>query len=188
MKDRYVRISKFLSLVLRHRPEKVGLTLGDGGWVSVSELLRAFEAAGFPLRLADLQEVVRTNDKQRFSFSPDGRLIRANQGHSVKVELGYEATLPPPVLYHGTAERSLPSIKRQGLVKGRRHHVHLSDRPETAAAVGRRYGVPVVLEIASGRMHRDGHSFFRSANGVWLAEFVPAEYITFGDDDSGPAS
>lgn len=186
MKDRNVRISKMLSLVLRHQPEKVGITLGDGGWVSVSELLRALSASGFHLTLGDLQEVVRINDKQRFSFSPDGLLIRANQGHSVKVELGYERTTPPPVLYHGTAERNLASIKQQGIVKGRRHHVHLSDKTETAAAVGRRYGVPVVLRIESGRMHSDGHSFFRSANGVWLTERVPARYITFSDADSEP--
>jgi putative RNA 2'-phosphotransferase len=186
MKDRRVRISKFLSLVLRHRPDQIGLTLGDGGWVNVSELLRALEAAGFPLALEELQAVVRANDKQRFSFSPDGLLIRANQGHSVKVELGYEATEPPSVLYHGTAERFLPSIRRQGLVKGSRHHVHLSDKPETARAVGSRYGVPVVLEIASGRMRRDGRTFFRSANGVWLAESVPAEYINFRDDAPDP--
>jgi len=120
MKDRTTQISKFLTLVLRHQPEKVGLMLGDEGWVSVAELLPAFDANGFRLSLGELQEVVRTNDKKRFSFSPDGLLIRASQGHSMKVELGYEATHPPEVLYHGTAERFLLSIKQQGLVKGRR--------------------------------------------------------------------
>ena len=182
MKDRNTKVSKFLSLVLRHRPETVGITLDRHGWASVPELLRAFEAHGLSLTPEELREVVRANDKQRFSLSPNGLLIRANQGHSVEVELGYERRQPPPVLYHGTAERFLPSIREQGLVKGRRHHVHLSEQVETATAVGRRYGKPVVLRIASGEMHREGHGFFRSANGVWLTEHVPATYITFGGD------
>lgn len=182
MKDRHVRISKLLSLVLRHQPEKFGLTLDREGWVSVRRLLEALEAHGRRLTPDELSEVVRSNDKQRFSFSPDGLSIRANQGHSVHVELGYEPLEPPAVLYHGTAERFVPSIRRGGLVKGRRHHVHLSEQGATAVAVGRRYGRPVVLTVASGRMHADGHLFFRSANGVWLAEHVPAAYITFGDD------
>jgi putative RNA 2'-phosphotransferase len=182
MKGRTVRISKFLSLVLRHRPEEVGITLDREGWVSVSELLRAFEAHGLPLTPEELREVVGTNDKQRFSFSPDGLLIRANQGHSLNVELGYEPVAPPPVLYHGTAARFLTSIMREGLLKGRRHHVHLSEQRETAAQVGGRYGKPVVLNIASGEMHSDGHQFFRSANGVWLTAHVPVRYIAFRDD------
>ena len=183
MKDRHTRVSKFLSLVLRHQPEKVGITLDREGWVSVARLLRAFETHGLPLTTDELQEVVRTSDKQRFAFSPDGLFIRANQGHSVKVELGYEPAQPPPFLYHGTAERFLLSIKRQGLVRGRRHHVHLSEQEETATAVGRRYGRPVVLKVASGEMHGCGHLFFRSANGVWLTEHIPVRYITFGDDE-----
>jgi putative RNA 2'-phosphotransferase len=185
MKDRHTRASKFLSLVLRHQPGKVGLTLDREGWVSVSRLLQALAAHGLHLTTDELQEIVRANDKQRFSLSPDGLLIRANQGHSVEVELGYEPTQPPPVLYHGTAERFLASIKRQGLLRGQRHHVHLSEREETATEVGRRYGRPVLLRIASGEMHADGHLFFRSANGVWLTEHVPTRYIAFqgGDDD-----
>jgi len=182
MKDRHVRISKFLSLVLRHRPEKLGLALDREGWVSVSDLLEALEAHGRRLTPDELREVVRSNDKQRFSFSPDGLSIRANQGHSVEVELGYEPAEPPALLYHGTAERFVPSIREQGLLKGRRHHVHLSEQEATAHAVGSRYGRPVVLRVASGRMHADGHAFFRSANGVWLTDQVPARYITFGDD------
>lgn len=183
MKERHTRVSKFLSLVLRHQPEKVGITLDREGWVSVARLLNAFETHGLRLTPDELQQIVRTSDKQRFSFSPDGLLIRANQGHSVEVELGYEPVQPPLLLYHGTAERSLPSIKRQGLLRGRRHHVHLSEQEETATAVGRRYGRPVVLSVASGEMHGCGHLFFRSANGVWLTEHVPARYITFGDDE-----
>ena len=184
MKERHLKVSKFLSLVLRHQPEKIGITLALEGWVSVSELLQAAQANSFHLTLEELQEVVSQNDKQRFSFSPDGSLIRANQGHSVKVELGYEPAMPPPVLFHGTAERSLSSIKEQGLSKGRRHDVHLSEQVETAVAVGRRCGQPVILTIASGEMHRDGHLFRRSANGVWLTEHVPVPYITFrGETD-----
>ena len=182
MKGRDTRVSKFLSLVLRHRPEEAGLTLDRGGWASVPKLLRALESRGLGLTFEGLREIVRANDKRRFSLSPDGRLIRANQGHSVEVELGYEPLQPPPFLYHGTASRFLKSIKEQGLSRGRRHHVHLSEQPETATEVGRRYGRPVVLRVASGEMHREGHGFFRSANGVWLTEHVPATYITFGGD------
>jgi putative RNA 2'-phosphotransferase len=180
MKERHVRVSKFLSLVLRHHPERVGVTLDREGWVSVTRLLEALETHGLRVTPDELREVVHANDKQRFSFSPDGLSVRANQGHSVKVELGYEPLQPPPTLYHGTAERFLPSIKEQGLLKGGRHHVHLSEQEATAVAVGRRYGRPVILSIASGAMHADGHLFFRSANGVWLTEHIPVRYIKFG--------
>jgi putative RNA 2'-phosphotransferase len=183
MKERHVRVSKFLSLVLRHKPEKIGITLDPKGWVSVSRLLEALEAHGLSLTPDKLREVVGENDKQRFAFSPDGLSIRASQGHSVKVELGYEPSQPPPTLYHGTAKRVLPSIKQQGLLRGSRHHVHLSEQERTAFAVGSRYGRPVILSIASGAMHADGHAFFRAANGVWLTEQVLARYITFGDGE-----
>jgi putative RNA 2'-phosphotransferase len=126
MQKRDVRISKFLSLVLRHRPEKIGLTLDEAGWTPVANLIEACNRHGFPLSLTELQAVVAKNDKVRFSFSADGRLIRANQGHSVPVNLGYEPVEPPEYLCHGTAVRFLQSIQEQGLVKGRRHHVHLS--------------------------------------------------------------
>jgi putative RNA 2'-phosphotransferase len=179
MKDRSVRVSKFLSLVLRHQPEKIGLTLSAEGWVRVSELLPAMEAHGLSITLEELQHVVATNDKQRFAFSDDGTLIRASQGHSVQVTLGYEPTSPPVILYHGTTERFVPSIREQGLSKGKRHDVHLSEEPETATSVGSRYGRPVILKIASERMSNDGHVFFRSANGVWLTQRVPVEYIEF---------
>lgn len=178
MTDRTVRISKFLSLVLRHQPEKIGITLDRQGWVAVSELLRACREHGRTLSLEELRSVVETNDKRRFSFSPDGLRIRASQGHSVGVELGYDAVVPPSVLYHGTAERAVASIMRDGIARGRRHHVHLSESVETATAVGRRYGRPVLLRVESARMHEDGHLFFRSANGVWLTDHVPVEYIS----------
>ena len=174
-----VRVSKFLSLVLRHAPEKIGIRLDEAGWVSIAQLLKACAAHGFPLRIEELREVVEGNDKRRFAFSEDGQRIRASQGHSIPVELGYEPAAPPPVLYHGTIERFLGSIKEHGLLKGKRHHVHLSEDAATATRVGERRGRPVVLEINSGRMHADGHSFQRSANGVWLAEHVPPAYISF---------
>jgi putative RNA 2'-phosphotransferase len=179
MKDRIVRTSKFLSLVLRHQPETIGLQLDAQGWVPVSELLQALSTSRFPLSLSELQELVRSNDKQRFSFSEDGSRIRASQGHSLSIDLGYERAVPPATLFHGTAERFLQSIQKSGLLKGQRHHVHLSAEPETALKVGSRYGRPVVLQIASDQMNKNGHLFFRSANGVWLTEFVPVEYIEF---------
>ncbi len=182
MKDR-VKASKFLSLVLRHQPETIGIQLDAQGWVRVSDLLVALSNAKFPLSLDELKEVVRTSDKKRFSFSDDGERIRANQGHSINVELGYEQAIPPSLLFHGTAERFVASIQSQGLIKGQRHHVHLSANSETALSVGRRYGIPVLLSIASERMNKDGHLFFRSANDVWLTDHVPVEYIEFPTRD-----
>ena len=177
MKDRLVKVSKFLSLVLRHKPEEIGLTLDQAGWVSVSNLLDACDKQGFPLSSEELQTVVATSDKKRFAFSEDGLMIRANQGHSVEVELGYQPQTPPEVLYHGTADRFLASIKEKGLIKGNRHHVHLSKDRETAHAVGQRHGKPVVLIIKSSLMHQDGYSFYISDNSVWLTESVPPSYI-----------
>lgn len=181
MEDRLVRVSKFLSLVLRHRPDKAGLELDAGGWVGVDELLRAVNAGGFRLSRAELLEVVERNDKRRFALSEDGARIRASQGHSVAVELGYEPQRPPGVLYHGTARRLLDSIRASGLNKGRRHHVHLSPDEATAARVGGRRGRAVVLSVAAGRMADDGFAFYLSANGVWLTDSVPARYIKFPD-------
>ena len=184
MKDRATQISKFLSFVLRHQPDEIGLMLTAEGWVSVSELLIAMESHGLKVSLEELKEVVVTNDKQRFSLSADESLIRANQGHSIQVRLGYEPAAPPEFLYHGTAERFLSSIRQQGLLKGKRHDVHLSEQRETATTVGRRYGRPVVLKIASERMSKDGHLFFRSENGVWLTNHVPVIYIAFPGEDT----
>jgi putative RNA 2'-phosphotransferase len=172
-----VKISKFLSLVLRHRPEQIGIQLDVAGWVAVDELLAACRAHGRAITLAELQSIVTNNDKQRFSFSADGSLIRANQGHSIGVELGYEPAPPPATLYHGTAERFLDSIKAQGLLKGRRHHVHLSADEVTAIKVGQRHGKPVILRVQAEAMHSDGFSFYLSENGVWLTEHVPITYL-----------
>ncbi len=174
-----VKISKFLSLVLRHRPDKIGLRLDEGGWAGVDELLAAANRAGVPLTRGRLQQVVEQNDKQRFAFSPDGGKIRASQGHSISVDLGLESLEPPPVLYHGTATRFLDSIRQKGLLPGNRTLVHLSSDAGTATKVGQRHGKPVVLEVASGQMHADGYKFYRSANGVWLTNQVPAKYLRF---------
>lgn len=179
MRTDTVKISKFLSLVLRHQPEKIGLQLDAAGWVSVAELLAACKAHGQTLTLAQLQEIVVENDKQRFAFSADGTQIRANQGHSLEVELGYAPTTPPAQLYHGTAQRFLASIKTQGLRKGQRHHVHLSADSATALKVGQRHGKPVVLTVNSAAMQQAGLVFYLSTNGVWLTEHVPSAYLAF---------
>ncbi len=179
MNPKAIKISKFLSLVLRHEPERIGLALDAAGWVSVDELLAACRAHGNSISLEQLQEVVADNDKKRFSFSEDGCLIRANQGHSVEVELGYETAIPPAKLFHGTAERFLASIKEQGLLKRQRHHVHLSADIETATNVGQRHGKPVVLQVESEKMQQDGFVFYLSTNGVWLTEHVPVPYLVF---------
>lgn len=178
MKD-YVRASKFLSLVLRHRPELIGVQLDPQGWVPVEQLLTATQAHGRPISRAQLERLVRENDKQRFAFSPDGTRIRANQGHSVAVELELEPAVPPEVLFHGTADRFLPSIAAHGLLPGQRHHVHLSGDAATARKVGSRHGCPIVLQVEAGRMHQDGHPFCCSQNGIWLTDHVPTEYLCF---------
>lgn len=174
-----VRTSKFLSLILRHEPARVGLTLDGAGWVGVTDLLDAVNRNGVSLTLEQLKHVVATNDKKRFEFSEDGQRIRASQGHSVEVDLQYEPQVPPELLYHGTPERFLESIRATGLNKGQRHHVHLSPDPQTATKVGQRRGRAVVLTIRSGEMHRQGHVFYRSANGVWLVHHVPVRFIEF---------
>jgi putative RNA 2'-phosphotransferase len=173
------KTSKFLSLVLRHEPGTIGITLDDAGWTDVAALLAAMATNGTPLTRGQLEHVVNTSDKKRFTFSDDGLRIRASQGHSVEVELGYEPMQPPEVLYHGTAGQFLESIRRTGLDKRGRHDVHLSETPATATTVGGRRGEAVVLIVAAGQMHRDGFSFRRSANGVWLVDAVPAKYLAF---------
>jgi len=177
MGHREVKISKFLSLVLRHQPEKIGLRLNDAGWIRVDDLLQASSAHNFPITLDELKSAVRNNDKQRFAFSPDESLIRANQGHSIIVELGYEPLAPPDILFHGTAERFIASIKEKGLIKGDRQQVHLSADEATASKVGQRHGKPVVLRVMAGAMDQEGYKFYQSENGVWLTDHVPINYL-----------
>ena len=176
-----VRRSRFLSLVLRHQPQTIGLRLDEAGWADVDELLRLLARAGRPLERAQLERLVAGNDKRRFAFSDDGRRIRASQGHSVAVDLGLTALAPPETLFHGTADRFLDSIRRDGLRPGSRRHVHLSADRTTAVTVGSRHGRPVVLTIAASAMAAAGHEFFRSANGVWLTAAVPPPFLATTD-------
>ncbi len=174
-----VRLSKFLSLVLRHQPERIGIVLGPAGWTSVDDLLAAAHRSGIKLDGAMLQRVVAESDKQRFALSADRTRIRANQGHSLAVDLGLDPRQPPDILYHGTSTRNIDSIGVSGLLPRRRTHVHLSTDEITAHAVGKRHGHPVVLRVAAGTMHRAGYQFAQSDNGVWLTRNVPLEYILF---------
>ncbi|MNJ59247.1 RNA 2'-phosphotransferase [compost metagenome] len=171
--------SKFLSYVLRHAPESIGIELDSDGWVSVGRLIEASVSSGHDLTHGLLLEIVASSDKKRFTISEDGSLIRAEQGHTTSaVSVKHESKIPPAVLYHGTATRFLDSILEQGLVAGARHQVHLSGDAETAREVGRRYGKPVILKVDAQRMALDGHDFFQAENGVWLAVGVSAEYLT----------
>jgi putative RNA 2'-phosphotransferase len=175
--------SKFLSYVLRHEPAAVGIALDSGGWVGVDVLLDACTRHGRPLSRTDLHEVVATSPKQRFALSDDGQRIRANQGHSTAVDLGYEPADPPDVLFHGTVARLLPAIRNEGLQRMERHHVHLSPDEATARAVGGRRGKPVILHIDARAMRDAGHVFFVTPNGVWLTDAVPSSFISgWGDD------
>lgn len=170
-------ISKFLSLVLRHSPQTIHLKLDSAGWASIPELLKRVP---FKLNMDKLKEIVETNDKQRFSFNTDYTKIRANQGHSVSyINLELEAIKPPEILYHGTVSKFVSSIKAEGLRKMSRQHVHLSADRATAVTVGSRRGVPIILSVCAGKMYDDNISFYKSENGVWLTEEVPAEYIIF---------
>jgi putative RNA 2'-phosphotransferase len=172
------RVSKRLSYVLRHAPHSVGVTLDDAGWVPVDDLLAALSAHGLRLTREQLDHVVASNDKQRFSFDDTGTRIRASQGHSVPVDLGYAAATPPDVLFHGTPTRNLDSILVQGLRPGSRHAVHLSSDAETASVAGARRGEHVVLRVAAAAMAAAGSTFARSANGVWLVDAVPPQHLT----------
>jgi putative RNA 2'-phosphotransferase len=175
--------SKFLSYVLRHEPGAVGIALDSGGWVNVEVLLDACAQHGRPLSRAELDEVVATSPKQRFALSDDGQRIRANQGHSTAVELGYEPAEPPDVLFHGTVAHLLPSIRETGLQRMQRHHVHLSADEATARAVGSRRGKPAILRIDARAMRESQHVFFVTPNGVWLTEAVPSAFISgWGDE------
>lgn len=173
------RISKLLSLVLRHEPEKIGITLDENGWTDCQALIEAAGRHGKHFDHAILLKVVRSSDKQRFALSEDGHRIRANQGHSVKVDLALEAQTPPEHLYHGTVAGFLDAIRETGLQKGERHHVHLSPELVTATKVGERRGQPIILTIRAAEMSAAGYPYCLSANGVWLTDAVPPEFIDF---------
>jgi putative RNA 2'-phosphotransferase len=171
------KISKFLSLVLRHKPDIIGLQLDESGWATITELIVKSRSAGVVLTEALIQQVVAGSDKQRFAISGDGTRIRANQGHSIPVDMSGQEAVPPEVLYHGTARSTISAILQQGIKRGNRLYVHLSSDIETARCVGQRHGHPVVVVVQAGNMHKDGFRFYLSENGVWLTEFVPSEYI-----------
>lgn len=172
-------VSKFLSLILRHQPEVIGITLDENGWTDVDELIAKMNSNGHRISFDELEEVVETNDKQRFAFSEDYNKIRASQGHSVDISLGLDPQEPPEYLYHGTVAKFLDSIRKEGLQRMSRQHLHLSRDRETAVKVGSRRGIPVILNINTGAMHKDGFLFYLSDNGVWLTDHVPAKYINF---------
>lgn len=177
------KVSKFLSLILRHKPEEIGIQLDKHGWANVDELIGGVTAKYPGFNLDILKEIVATDEKQRYSFNGDKTLIRANQGHSIPVEVELEEVEPPEYLYHGTAWKYIPSIMQCGLIPKSRLYVHLSGDIETATNVGKRHGAGMVLHVRSGDMHRDGITFYRSVNGVWLVKNVPVEYLDWWVDE-----
>ena len=181
--DADTRIGRYLCLILRHHPEKAGITLDEHGWADVEELI-AGVSHRWPMDRAKLEEIVRTDGKQRYSFSADGRLIRANQGHSIPVDVELAQKEPPEYLFHGTGEKYVASIEQRGLLAKGRLYVHLSSDTETARKVGARHGNPVIYRVASGRMARDGFAFFLSVNQVWLTPMVPVEYLERLEEES----
>lgn len=172
----YRDLSKFISLILRHKPEVIGISLDEHGWANVDELLAGIRRTR-PINMKILEEIVRTDDKQRYTFNEDHTRIRANQGHSIQVDVELEEAEPPEYLFHGTGRKYMESIDQTGLIPKNRLYVHLSGDQETAMKVGKRHGEPIVYRVATRAMARDGHKFWRSANGVWLAKHVPLEYL-----------
>ncbi len=171
--------SKFLSLVLRHKPHIIGIQILEEGWVLTQELLDKMAKNVRPISIDRLKLIVSEDNKRRYSFKEDFKYIRANQGHSTKVDMKFQPIEPPECLYHGTAVKNLESIMDKGLLKGNRQYVHLSQDRETAKKVGTRHGEPVVLLIESKKMHRLGYEFFQSENGVWLIDYIPTDFISY---------
>ncbi|WP_371199263.1 RNA 2'-phosphotransferase [Flammeovirga sp. OC4] len=171
------RTSKLLSLVLRHKPQTIAITLDENGWTDVEILMKQLEAYQHPITLQELEFLVENNNKKRFSFNEDKTMIRANQGHSVNVDLNLQPITPPSILYHGTAEKFLKSIREKGLIKKNRHHVHLSADIETARSVGQRHGKVVIFEVNTQKMLEEGVLFFKSENNVWLTDTVPFHFL-----------
>lgn len=175
------KLSVFLSLILRHKPEEIGITLDKHGWANVQELITGINNTGRKIDMATLEEIVRTDNKGRYSFNEDKTSIRANQGHSIPVDVDLKETIPPDMLFHGTATRFLNSIKQQGIKPMNRLYVHLSKDVETAIKVGSRHGKPAVLEINAKQMCADGIKFYLSDNGVWLTKHVDWKYVVGAD-------
>lgn len=170
-------LGPFISLILRHKPEVIGITLDEHGWANVTELITGINNSGKYIDMKMLENIVATNNKKRYSFNEDKTLIRANQGHSVKVDVELQAALPPDILYHGTAEKYINDILKTGIIHKSRLHVHLSEDIETATNVGSRHGKAVILEINAKKMHEDGIVFYKSINGVWLTDNIDIKYI-----------
>ena len=179
MNKNLVKLSKFVSLVLRHQPEVIGLKLDENGWAEVDRFIELAKQNGKNISISVLEEIVETNNKKRFAFNDDKSKIRANQGHSIEVNLDLPPQQPPVQLFHGTATKFIESIRQQGLISGSRQHVHMSSDETTAIAVGQRHGKPVILKINALAMHQDGFVFFCSENSVWLTEFVLPQYLEF---------
>lgn len=169
-------VSKFIALILRHKPETIGITLDEHGWANVDELIEGISKT-YPIDVAILEEIVATDNKQRYTFNEDHTLIRANQGHSIQVDVELRKECPPEILYHGSAEKYENSIDEQGLIPKSRLYVHLSNDYATAANVGKRHGRPVIYKVKSSQMEQDGYDFFLSENGVWLTKAVPVQYL-----------
>ena len=170
-------LSKFISLILRHKPDVIGINLDEHGWANVEDLINGINKSGKEIDMDILEDIVRTDNKQRYSFNEDKRFIRANQGHSIKVDVELKEVQPPDFLYHGTASRFMESIMDEGLKSMSRLYVHLSSDYNTAINVGKRHGDPVVLKIDAKRMYEDGNKFYVSENGVWLTEYVGKKYM-----------
>lgn len=171
------KLSKFLSLILRHKPSEIGITLDEHGWANVNELIEGINSSGRVINMELLEEIVKTDNKGRYSFNEDKTLIRANQGHSIPVDVELKESIPPDVLYHGTATKFIDSIKKQGIKSMSRLYVHLSKDLDTAVKVGSRHGKCVVLKIDAKKMFKDGIKFYLSENGVWLTKYVDWKYI-----------
>lgn len=176
-----INISKFLSLVLRHKPETIGIQLDPNGWVEVNELIEKANNYGIKFDREALNHIVATNSKKRFAFNDTFDKIRASQGHSIEIELGYISQKPPEFLFHGTAEKYVQSILDTGLEKRNRQHVHLSIDLETANKVGQRHGKPFIFKVLAEQMYNDNFQFYISDNGVWLTDNVPAKYLKQND-------
>lgn len=173
-----IELGRFISLILRHKPEAVGIKLDSNGWADVDKLISGINKCGKKINMEILERIVHENNKQRYSFDETHTKIRANQGHSVNVDVELKESIPPDKLYHGTATRFLDSIKKNGITKQSRQHVHLSADKETATAVGKRHGKPVVLVIDTAKMRADGCKFYISENGVWLCDDISWKYIS----------
>lgn len=177
-KENDISLGRFISLILRHKPETIGITIEkQGAWANVSELIEGMNKAGKNIDMNTLERIVKENNKQRYSFNKDHTKIRANQGHSIEVYIDFEEKIPPKTLYHGTAGRFLESIKKTGINKMNRLYVHLSKDEETAITVGKRHGKPIVLKIDTEEMLKDGYKFYLSENNVWLCEDIPWKYV-----------